>query len=742
MIFSFSVKKWKPGKRIWRKLLVSFFLFALVFITAALSFWYILPRYVKDPLAVLSKHTPARSFYDRNGELIKRVKTSQYQWRLDLPLSRISPEAVKVILAAEDANFYNHKGIDPSAVIRAFFQNMTSGRIVSGASTISMQLASLAMRENGSYRRSFSGKITQALMARKLEMCHSKNEILKEYLNRIPFGGPIAGIGAASIYYFGLPAEKLNMAEASLLCGLPQRPNYYRPDRNLPRARKRQKRVLYMLERKGFLQKGEAEKIYRDLPLRLRDFSVRSPLPGDTDFLHDFFLRQAEAEMKNSGQSLPDEIFTTLDQELSKHTLNILKTGISGFEDVHDAAAVVIDNKKMQFLVYIGTLDFSSPEAGQVDAASAIRSAGSTLKPFIYAEGINGGLVCKDSFFMDAPLRYKDYAPVNFDGKFRGKVTLEKALQMSLNTTAVKMLEILGEERISELFSRVGLSGISGRKNGLSLALGSAGYTLKDLVNAFTVFPNKGIFRKGSFLNRNSENDPSPSPSGQQIWHPGTAGMIKSILTRRIPPFGEMDVIWKTGTSNGNYDAWCIAATEDYTAGVWLGNKSGRASRHLTGITAAAPCAAEILKLLYPKGTFPFTEGENESFLTEKLCTESGRKHTPFCAGFFYGTRVKDIPLANCTQCRNQNRKLPLKILSPKGGNYILPEGKKFLEIPLAADQKEVYFFTDGIRMEKNTLSHRFGEGIHTVSVMDPAGKKRPAEVTFQIIRKASRMQE
>ena len=608
MIFSLPIiKKWKSGKRIWRNLLLSFFLFVLVFSAAALSFWYILPVYAEDPLAILACHTPARSFYDRNGELIKRVKTSHYQWRLDLPLSRISPEAVKVILAAEDADFYNHKGIDLSAVTRAFFQNITSGRIVSGASTISMQLASLAMREKGTYKRSLYGKILQALMARKLEMCHSKNEILKEYLNRIPFGGSIAGIGAASIYYFGLPAEKLNMAEASLLCGLPQRPNCYRPDRNLPLARKRQKRVLSMLERKGFLQKGEAEKICRDLPLRLRDFSAKSPLAGDSGFLHDHFLRQAEKEMKKRKKNLPDEIYTTLDQELSKHTLHILKTHLADFEDVHDAAAVVIDNKKMQVLVYIGTMDFSHPEAGQVDAASSVRSAGSTLKPFIYAEGINGGLVCKDTFFMDAPLRYKDYAPMNFDGKFQGKVTLEKALQMSLNTTAVKMLEMLGEERVSELFSRVGLSGASGRKNGLSLALGSAGHTLKDLVNAFTVFPNKGIFRTGSFLKDDTEQNPSLSPAGQRIWHRGTAVMLNHILSRRTPPFGEIDAIWKTGTSNGNHDAWCLAATEDYTAGVWLGNKSGRASRHLVGITAAAPCAAEILKQLYTKGTLPFT---------------------------------------------------------------------------------------------------------------------------------------
>ncbi|MBR2905097.1 MAG: hypothetical protein IKC08_04290, partial [Lentisphaeria bacterium] len=392
--------------------------------------------------------------------------------------------------------------------------------------------------------------------------------------------------------------------------------------------------------------------------------------------------------------------------------------------------------------IFIGTMDFSHPEAGQVDAASSVRSAGSTLKPFIYAEGINGGLVCKDTFFMDAPLRYKDYAPMNFDGKFQGKVTLEKALQMSLNTTAVKMLEMLGEERVSELFSRVGLSGASGRKNGLSLALGSAGHTLKDLVNAFTVFPNKGIFRTGSFLKDDTEQNPSLSPAGQRIWHRGTAVMLNHILSRRTPPFGEIDAIWKTGTSNGNHDAWCLAATEDYTAGVWLGNKSGRASRHLVGITAAAPCAAEILKQLYTKGTLPFTETEDSSFITEKLCTESGRKHTVFCSGFFHGTRVKDIPLSSCTKCRNPNTKTPLKILSPKSGSYILPEGKKFLDIPLAADQKEVYFFIDGIRMEKEVLSRSFEEGVHTVSVMDPAGKKRPAEISFQVIRKENSMQE
>lgn len=727
----FCRDKIKKGKKIFFLFLSLFLLFCIT----GIFLWYILPSYCDDPLQILAKATAVKSYFDRENSLVKRERSWQYQWRLHLSLAEISPEVIKVILAAEDASFYKHGGVDLFAICRAMQQNIFSGRIVSGASTIPMQLAALAMRKKKIPRRTLSGKILQALMARKLVQNHPKDTILEEYLNRIPFGGNIYGIGAASLYYFGLPADKLNLAEASLLCGIPQRPAGYRPDRNLFLARKRQKRVLQMLEKKGILPPGDGEKIYQDSPLRLRDFSYSSPLAGKEKILHNIYFKHAGKELAAKAEIPAFSIHTALDQEMTRVTLDALKKYVMDSPDVKDAAAVLIDNQKMEVRVCIGTLDFFHPAGGQVDASHAVRSAGSTLKPFLYGEGLYGGLVSPDTIFRDAPLRYKDYAPLNFDGKYRGRISLEEALQLSLNTTAIKMLALTGEKRIEELFSKLGLSDPSGKKNGLSLALGSAGYTLFALTNAFSILPNEGKFQKVSFLNK--EKYPGHFfPAPQRIWNKNTALTVCHILRRPDPPFTNMDAAWKTGTSNGNRDAWCLAATPEYTLGVWFGNKDGSASPNLVGITLAAPCAASILKSLYKKGEFP--AWEETISLQEKvsLCVESGLKATRFCPGIFTGRKIKEIPLRSCRQCTTTQALASLQLYSPKSGNYFLPEGKNSISIPILAEEKDLICYIDGIMLKKLPSSFSFSEGSHRITLVHPHGRKKAQTTFFEVIRR------
>lgn len=713
-----------------------FFLFLSAFFPAGVLFWIlfwnILPEYMEDPLEILQKNTPARCWYDRHGSLVKRERTWQYQWRLPLKLSQISPEVIKVILAAEDANFYKHGGVDISAVFRASFQNISSGRIISGASTIPMQLAALAMREKKIYRRSLKGKILQALMARKLVKKYPRNHILEEYLNQIPFGGNIYGIGAASLYYFGLPASQLNIAEASLLCGIPQRPAVYRADRNFPLARKRQKRVLQMLEKRKFLRTGEGEKIYRDAPLRMRDFSFPSTLAGKEPRLHNMFFRQAAKSLTKKNTPLPLSIHTTLDQEMTRVILNTLKKYARMYPDIKDAAAVLIENDSMEIRAYIGTLDIKEPYTGQVDASIALRSAGSTLKPFLYGEAINGGTVTIDTFFLDAPLQYKDYEPKNYDGTYRGKVTLEEALLLSLNTCAVKMLELMGEKRILELFDRIGLPDHTKRKNGLSLALGSAGYTLLELTNAFTLFPNEGIYEKCRFIR---EKEQKKKRVKKAIWHKNTALAVNSILRRKTPPFAAVDAAWKTGTSNGNHDAWCLAATSEYTLGVWFGNKDGKPSPHLVGIEIAAPCAAAILESLYRSGEKKVWEKDLSTFETILLCGETALKASPACKNRFSGRKIKGIPLRMCAGCSGKKVLQQYRILSPKSGNYFLPANRKSLSIPLISDDKEGVWVIDGIKQEKPISAFDFTEGPHCVTRLHASGKKKEKSVSFQVMQ-------
>ncbi|MBO4304363.1 MAG: transglycosylase domain-containing protein [Lentisphaeria bacterium] len=720
-----------------RSILLLLLFFALLLFCGGGAFlaWHVLPDYAQDPLEILEEAAPARSWYDGKGALVKRERCWQYQWRLPLPLSQISPEAVKVMLAAEDANFYSHDGVDLSAVCRAAYQNVSSGRIVSGASTIPMQLAALAMRMRKIPRRTLSGKLRQALMARKLVRKYSKDRILEEYLNFVPFGGSLYGIGAASVYYFGLPAKELNLAEASLLCGIPQKPGSYRPDKNLPLARIRQKRVLSMLEKRKILAKGEAEKIFRESPLRLRDFSVRSPLAGNEPKLHDMYFREAAKSLERKKIPLPFHVPTALDQEKTLLVLDTLKKFASSAQGVKDGAAVLIHNPTMRVLVLVGTLDAKDPFTGQVNAATAVRSAGSTLKPFLYGEGIYGGLVGPDSVFLDSPVRYKDYEPANYDGKFRGRVSLEEALRLSLNTTAVKMLAILGEKRALERFSSIGLSDHSGKKNGLSLALGSAGYTLLELTNAFTILPNEGVFRKASFFPQGSVPGLKEEET-KRIWDANTAIAVSAILRRKEPPFGDLDAAWKTGTSNGNNDAWCLAATPKYTLGVWFGNKEGKASPDLVGLHLAAPCAAGILEALYRNGEYPCWKEELSAFEEAKLCVETGLTGAFACGNLFSGRKIRGIPLKHCTKCAGGKDRPSLKILFPGSGNYFLEKGKKSVKLPLSAEEKGLIWFIDGIMVKKGKAPDcwEFEEGPHSVTVTDPEGKKKARSVFFQVL--------
>ncbi|MBP5182969.1 MAG: hypothetical protein J6331_08095, partial [Lentisphaeria bacterium] len=328
-----------------------------------------------------------------------------------------------------------------------------------------------------------------------------------------------------------------------------------------------------------------------------------------------------------------------------------------------------------------------------------------------------------------------DYEPVNYDGKFRGRVSLEEALRLSLNTTAVKMLEMLGEQRALELFSSIGLSDHSGRKNGLSLALGSAGYTLLELTNAFSILPNEGKFRKASFF-RQECFPGTEEEKEKKIWDENTAVAVSAVLRRKAPPFGDLDAAWKTGTSNGNNDAWCLAATPEYTLGVWFGNKEGKASPALVGLHLAAPCAAGILESLYRNGEFPCWREELSAFEEAKLCVETGLAGTPACPGTFSGRKLKSIPLKSCTFCAGGKKRAPLKLLFPKSGNYFLPKGQKKIRLPLAAAEKGLLWFIDGVLFEgkKEPSSREFGEGPHSVTIVHPEGKKKAQSVFFQVL--------
>ena len=701
-----------------------------LFGAAAWTAWSLAPSYCTDPFPDLKKQTPCRSYYDRQGKLLHIERTYDYQWRFDIPLEQISQEAIDVILAAEDAHFYEHNGVDLRSVMRAAWQNITNRRIISGASTITMQLVSIARPR----KRSFKTKFIQAAEARKMEKLHSKREILTEYLNRIPFGGKIHGIQAAAVYYFGLDAKSLNRAEASLLCGLPQRPNAYRPDKHPEQARKRQKLVLNLMERNGFLKPGMAQEIYENEPLRLRDFRYPSALRSYTGPTHHHYLAAARREARNAF-----DVKCAIDVEFTERIQHVLEQHARRLPGVNDAAAVLIDNRTRQIVSLVGTLDYNHPLNGQVNAATAIRSAGSTLKPFIYLEAFDAGMVTMDTIIKDTPVQYGNYAPTNYDGRFNEKLRIAEALYQSLNTPAVRLVAELTPERVMNLFALLHLTSSETitdedmRKHGLSIALGTMGHSLLNLTQGYATIPNGGLFAPVTFLT----NNPPPPNATERIFTPDACAMVTKILTlRRLAGDVSIGIAWKTGTSNGNHDAWCFGYTPDYTLGVWFGNKNGRAAAALVGATAAAPALVDIFNAIY-RNSAPSPWPDSSALLPlRQLCAKSGLAATPACHRQFIGSTLQSIPLRPCDQCGVFAKKMPITILSPQPEHYVA-DGDGTAKLRLRASVSPVLWYIDNDYIGENSPFEKrsFTPGRHVIRAVDPNDKSSPSSVTFIVTK-------
>lgn len=681
---------------------------------AFVAAWVLAPFFVDDPLETLSRRTPVRVYLDSSGATSRVERTWNHQWRFDTPLSEISPHVTAIILATEDSRFYSHHGVDYLATLRAAWQDLTSMRIVSGSSTISMQLAGLSDEMR---RRTLPWKFKQAAQARLLERRYTKERILAEYLNRIPMGGQVYGIEAASRYYFGRPAADLNISEAALLCGIPQSPARFRPDRHREAALRRMGIVLRLYERQGGVTRDEAERIRREERLRFRDFSrpfdLRLMERGGTGT---FFWNMAKREA--GGDGAPQTVRTTLDSQLQAGAVAALRRGIEGLQGVSDGAAIVVDNASGAILAYVGTVDFDAVPGGQVDAAAATRSAGSALKPFIYAEAIEGGLLVAESYVLDAPTRYGAYMPVNYDGSYKGLVKATDALSSSLNTPAVRLLAQLGEDRMLGLMERLDLLSSRGVEwNGLALALGSAGHTLRDISGAYVCLAREGETIRLHALKA------TEAPAGcKRIFSRGTCAMTASMLRTPLPGTA-VDCAWKTGTSHGNLDAWCFAFTPRHTVGVWIGNKDGSMSPALVGVTAAAPVAAEIMNIACAGAPPPVWPGPGERFDIVELCSATGLRRAANCAGGFQGYAPKGIPTKACEVCAGIMPASTFKIVHPVPGKYSAG-GKEAARLVVEATAP-AYWFDNAVPLGRHDGSweHDFEPGQHLITASPDSGE-------------------
>lgn len=657
---------------------------------AAYALWAALPHFCGDAERELARQTPVRRYVDRHGEELLLEPTYDAQWRLPVPLARISPAVQKVMIGAEDGRFYSHDGVDRLAVLRSLWMNVRHGSVKSGASTITMQLAGLVLGRE----RTLSRKLRQAGMARRLEWRHSKAWILENYLNRILYGGKIYGIEAAARHYFGRSAAELNTGEAALLCGLPQRPNAFRPDRHPELALGRRKMVLTMLEENGLLAAGEAERILREEPVRLRDFRLPSPLRSQEWKRTDHLLAMARREARNSLT-----VAVSVEPWLQRQLEQALRQQQGRMRGVRDGAGVIIDNASGEVLALVGTLDFMAKPAGQVNVAICRRTAGSTLKPFIYAEAIDGGFICAETILSDAPLRFGNYAPGNYDGTYAGGVTAATALSRSLNTPAVRLVARLGVKRFLDRLQTLGLqrwktwqdNAALATKLGLSVTLGTGGYRLLDLAGAYAALARGGTFVLPSCLHRAEEKSRAAVP----VFTRGTAAMVTAMLSERPLEGGMAGVAWKTGTSTGNTDAWCLAYTTEYTVGIWFGNKDGSGAPALVGGTAAAPCAAAVLNAMY-RDHVPAPFRTDDCLESVELCARTGLRAAVGCT-VQAGQKAAGIPLRPCRQC-GQPEKQRVCILKPQPECYIA-DGRRALRLPVAADRADVHWYLDDIHL-------------------------------------------
>jgi penicillin-binding protein 1C len=551
-----------------------------------------------DAIGDIERHLPAPPapqevatspvVLDREDRLLRPFTIADGRWRLPVEKAEVDPHFVEMLIAYEDRRFYEHDGIDRPALIRAAAQFLTSGRIVSGASTLTMQVARLI---DGGSTRSLAGKLRQIAMARLLERRFSKDEILTLYLTLAPYGGNVEGIRAASLAYFGKEPTRLTIAESALLVALPQAPEARRPDRDRAAARAARNRVLDRLVIADAIDADTAEAAKREkVPEARRPFPMLAPHLGQAAVT-------AHPEMNRHK--------LTIDRNLQASLETLVHERIAGLGPRLSAAVVVADHLSGAILASVGSAGlFEEKRDGHVDMTRALRSPGSTLKPLIYGLAFEQGLAHPESLIEDRPTAFGGYAPANFDGFHRGTVTIREALTQSLNVPAVVVLDAVGPARLVARLKRAGAAPALPDLTapGLAIGLGGVGISLRDLVSVYGA-----IARGGAALDLRDGVDDRPltpaSAVGSPVLEKGAAWYVADILAGVPPPLNGSpgQIAYKTGTSYGYRDAWAIGFDGRHVIGVWVGRPDGTPVSGLSGITTAAPILFETFDRLGAK---------------------------------------------------------------------------------------------------------------------------------------------
>lgn len=541
----------------------------------------LIAMHVMGPPPVEAASAVSITVLDRQDRLLRAFTTPDGRWRLGAEPDEVDPRYLTMLMAFEDKHFYEHGGINLMAFARAAIQLVGHGRIVSGGSTLTMQVARLL---EGLRERSFLAKLRQIVRARQLEARLTKREILQLYLRLAPFGGNIEGVRAAALAYFGKEPRRLSIGEAALLVALPQSPEARRPDRSPDAARRARDRVLDRAVRASVISRAEADRAKADAVPHIRhDFPKLAPHLAETEAL-------GEPDQPVHRLTLDRDVQRTL-EELAREQTKLLGSKLS-------AAILAVDHTSGEVIAYVGSAGYlDDSRQGSIDMVKAVRSPGSTLKPIIYGLAFEAGLAHPETLIEDRRTRFGAYAPQNFDEEFRGTVTMREALAHSLNIPAVKVLNAVGPAKLVNRLHRLSmLTALPPRTQPtLAIALGGIGLRMLDLATLYASLARGGepvSLKWRREEERLHEAHAVAAASRQRrLLAPVAAWYVTDIIKDAPPPPSAVGgrIAYKTGTSYGYRDAWAIGYDGQHTIAVWVGRPDGAATPGLVGRTAAAP---------------------------------------------------------------------------------------------------------------------------------------------------------
>ena len=623
---------------------------------------------------------------DREGRVLRAFPVAEGRWRLAADLDSIDPDFIEALLAYEDSRFYSHAGVDPLALVRASRDSLLAGRIVSGGSTITMQLARLLEPRE----RTLAAKAFQMLRALQLELRYSKQEILEAYLTLAPYGGNLEGVRSASWAYFGREPDDLAIEEIALLLALPQSPEARRPDLRPETARQARGHVLDRLAEVGLARSDAAADAEHD------------PVPGRHAFPADAW--HAAADLR---QARPDaaDIVSTLDISLQRMLQDELALAASETPEAVQFAAMLVETDTRSVRALAGSASRNRP-GGWIDLTDRPRSPGSTLKPFIYGMAFDDGLAAGGTRIADLPRRFSGYQPDNFDRRFRGDVTIAEALQHSLNVPAVTALDGVGARRFNAVLGFAGAQPqrprSAGQDSGLAVALGGAGLTVRQIAVLYAALGDGGAARSLRWF----EDETRPGAEHPVVTAESAAEILE-ILRRAPHPGGRMpaalahnapDIAFKTGTSYGFRDAWAAGVVGDYTLVVWTGRADGAPREGVTGREGALP-------LLF------------------RLADGIGRIDPDGLAGA--GDRDA-LPETPDTLANFQADPAPHILFPPDGAEVWADRAGRGFILSAQADG-ELSWYADGARVERNAVGEPVwyppGPGFYSVTAIDRQGR-------------------